>query len=109
MEKVLPGSTRIWDRREYILPGQHERNVIIKEPEEIQHQKHETYQRTLLFYKGSGRNRGRDDRALSDGGNVGVKFHKAITKCAVQQVQGRNHEYTRQPGHGQDGHGRSRL
>ena len=37
MDKVLPGSTRIWDQREYIVPGLHENNVIIKEQEEIQH------------------------------------------------------------------------
>ena len=109
MDKVLPGSTMIWNWQEYTVPGQHERDVIGKEGEEIQHQKHETYQRTLLFYKGLGRNQGRGDWELYYGGNVGGTIHKAITRCAVQEVWGRNHEYIRQTGHGGDGHGWRRL
>ena len=35
MDKVLPGGIRVWDRRKYIVSGQHERNVIGKEREEI--------------------------------------------------------------------------
>ena len=35
MNKVLTGSTRIWDQREYIISRQHERDVIGKEREEI--------------------------------------------------------------------------
>ena len=31
IDKVLSGSTRIWNRREYIISGQHERGVIGKE------------------------------------------------------------------------------
>ena len=35
MDKVLPGSTSIWNHQKYIVSGQHERNVIGKEQEEI--------------------------------------------------------------------------
>ena len=57
--------------------------------------KNETYQRPLLFYKRSGGNRGRGDLTLANGGNFGGPFHKYITRFTVQEVQGRNHEYTR--------------
>ena len=36
MDKVLPGSTRMWDQQEYIVSGKYERGVIGKEREEIQ-------------------------------------------------------------------------
>ena len=35
MDKVLPGGTRVWYRQKYIVSGQHERDVIGKEREEI--------------------------------------------------------------------------
>ena len=39
MDRVLPGGTRIWNRRKYIVSGQHERVVIGKEQEEIFYKK----------------------------------------------------------------------
>ena len=87
MDKVLLGSTRIWDRQEYTISGQHKRGVIQKEQEETQHQKQKTYFRALLFHKGSVRNRGRGNQTFYTEEMWGEHFTKPLQGALLRKFR----------------------